>query len=44
MQTNTLAKGLTATNWVDVPGSSAGTNSVITIDSTMPTVFYRLRQ
>jgi autotransporter-associated beta strand protein len=42
-QTNALSTGL-SNNWVDVPGSSAGTNSVIIIDPSMPSVFYRLRQ
>lgn len=41
-QTNTLGAGL-STNWVDVPGSSSSTQSVITIDPSAPTVFYRLR-
>jgi autotransporter-associated beta strand protein len=39
-QTNALSKGL-STNWVDVtPGSVSTTN--ITVDTTKPTVFYRL--
>jgi autotransporter-associated beta strand protein len=39
-QTNALSKGL-STNWVDVtPGSASTTN--ITVDNTIPTVFYRL--
>jgi autotransporter-associated beta strand protein len=39
-QTNALSKGL-STNWVDVtPGSASITN--ITVDTTKPTVFYRL--
>ena len=39
-QTNALSTGL-STNWVDVtPGSASTTN--ITVDATIPTVFYRL--
>jgi fibronectin-binding autotransporter adhesin len=39
-QTNSLSTGL-STNWVDVtPGSASTTN--ITVDTTKPTVFYRL--
>jgi hypothetical protein len=41
-QTNTLSMGID-TNWVDVPGSETGTNSVITIDPANSTVFFRLR-
>jgi autotransporter-associated beta strand protein len=41
-QTNTLGVGLSS-DWHDVPGSAAGTNSVIGIDPKAPAVFYRLR-
>jgi len=41
-QTNTLGKGL-FTNWVDVAGSGAGTQAVITVTATNPAVFFRLR-
>ncbi|EEF63046.1 hypothetical protein [Pedosphaera parvula] len=41
-QTNNLSAGIN-TNWVDVAGSQTGTNSVITIDPAMPTMFFRLR-
>jgi autotransporter-associated beta strand protein len=41
-QTNTLGVGL-SNNWYDVPGSAAGTNSVISINPKAPAVFYRLR-
>jgi hypothetical protein len=41
-QTNKLNIGLT-TNWVDVPGSGSITQSVMNIDRTKPTVFFRLR-
>jgi hypothetical protein len=34
---------LTATNWVDLPGSDANSQSVITIDPTNANVFFRLR-
>jgi hypothetical protein len=39
-QTNSLSKGL-STNWVPAAGSSVSSTN-ITIDSTKPTVFYRL--
>ena len=43
-QTNTSSVGLTpSSNWVDVPGSALITNTVITIDSNQPAVFYRMR-
>lgn len=42
-QTNSLDTGLSTDNWVDVPGSDSSTTSVITMDPTAPTVFYRLR-
>ena len=43
-QTNALNIGLTpASAWFDVPGSSASNTSVISINPTNPTVFYRLR-
>src|SRR5208282_176874 len=43
-QTNGSGVGLTpATNWFDVAGSALITNTVITINSTNPAVFYRLR-
>ena len=41
-QTNTAGVGL-STNWVDVAGSALITNTVITINPTNPSVFYRLR-
>jgi hypothetical protein len=41
-QTNNLKIGLT-TNWVNVPGSGSITQSVMNIDRTKPTVFFRLR-
>jgi autotransporter-associated beta strand protein len=41
-QTNAVTKGI-STNWSDIPGSSSGTQSVITINPAAPTVFYRLR-
>ena len=41
-QTNTLTTGLTA-NWVDVAGSSASTQAVITVNPANPTAFFRLR-
>ncbi len=41
-QTNSLSLGL-KTNWFDVPGSAALTNTSSTIDTTSPTVFFRLR-
>lgn len=41
-QTNSLNTGL-STNWVDVPGSSAITQTNITIDSAKPLMFFRLR-
>jgi hypothetical protein len=34
---------LTATNWVDLPGSEANSQSVINIDPTNANVFFRLR-
>jgi autotransporter-associated beta strand protein len=40
-QTNSLSVGLTTNGWGTVPGGIDGSNS-ITIDSTKPTVFYRL--
>ena len=44
-QTNSLSAGLTppSNTWFDVAGSAAITNTVITINPTNPTVFYRLR-
>ena len=42
LQTNSLSKGL-GTNWVDVPGSTGITSTNITVDSTKPAVFYRLK-
>jgi autotransporter-associated beta strand protein len=42
-QTNSLSVGL-GTNWIDVPGSSSITSTNITVNSALPTVFYRLRQ
>lgn len=41
-QTNDLSTGI-GSNWFDVSGSEAGTQSVITIDPVNPTVFFRLR-
>jgi rhamnogalacturonan endolyase len=41
-QTNSLAKGL-GTNWTDVYGSTGMTSTNVPVDSTKPTVFYRLR-
>lgn len=41
-QTNSLSIGL-KTNWVDVAGSSAITQTNITINPAMPTMFFRLR-
>ena len=41
-QTNSLAVGL-SDNWHDVPGTAAVTNYSVTVDSTLPAVFYRLR-
>jgi rhamnogalacturonan endolyase len=41
-QTNSLAKGLN-TNWTDVYGSTGMTSTNVPVDSTKPTVFYRLR-
>ncbi len=41
-QTNSLSRGLT-TNWVDIAGSSSGTNAVIKVAQTNAAVFYRLR-
>lgn len=41
-QTNSLSAGI-STNWVDVPNSTSSTQSVITINPTNPTVFYRLK-
>jgi hypothetical protein len=41
VQTNTLAKGL-GTNWVTIPGSSAGHTFSAPIIATNPAVFYRL--
>lgn len=41
-QTNDLSTGISS-NWFDVPGSEAATQSVITIDPVNPTVFFRLR-
>jgi autotransporter-associated beta strand protein len=41
-QTNSLGKGLTTTNWVDVPNSSAGTAVTITVAPNSPAVFYRM--
>jgi len=44
-QTNPLSGGLTipSNTWFDVAGSAAITNTVITVNPTNPTVFYRLR-
>lgn len=42
VQTNSLATGLSA-NWVDVSGSSAVTQTNITVDPAGPAVFYRLK-
>ena len=42
MQTNSLNVGL-STNWVDVPGSGAITQTNIGIDPSMPLMFFRLR-
>jgi len=44
-QTNSLSAGLTppSNTWFDVAGSASITNTVITINATNPTVFYRLR-
>lgn len=42
MQTNGLSGGL-GTNWVDVPGSTSINSTNITVDPTLPTVFYRLK-
>ncbi len=41
-QTNNLSVGLKA-NWVDVAGSGASTQAVMTINQANPTVFFRLR-
>ena len=41
-QTNDLSTGI-GSNWFDVSGSEAGTQSVLTIDPVNPTVFFRLR-
>ena len=41
-QTNSLGAGL-GTNWVDVPGSSSITSTNITVNPSMPSAFYRLR-
>ncbi len=41
-QTNSLSVGL-STNWSDVAGSGSSTQSVITVNSTNPTMFFRLR-
>jgi hypothetical protein len=41
-QTNRLDTGL-STNWVDVPGSSAITQTNISVDSAKPLMFFRLR-
>ncbi|MDB6067603.1 MAG: Fibronectin type domain protein [Pedosphaera sp.] len=41
-QTNSLSVGI-STNWVDVPGSSTNTQSVINIDPANPSAFFRLR-
>jgi hypothetical protein len=41
-QTNSSSVGL-SNNWVDVAGSSAGTNSNFNINPANPTVFFRLR-
>jgi hypothetical protein len=42
-QTNALNQGL-GTNWVTVPDSGSLSSTNITVDKTMPTVFYRLTQ
>ncbi|HZI33173.1 MAG TPA: hypothetical protein VFF11_12595, partial [Candidatus Binatia bacterium] len=41
-QTNALSSGL-STNWVDVPGSASVTSTNISINPSVPAVFYRLR-
>ncbi len=41
VQTNTLAVGL-ATNWFDVPNSTTVGTNVVTINTSAPTVFYRM--
>jgi hypothetical protein len=44
-QTNSLNTGLTpGAGWFDIPGSGSATNSIISMNSTNPTVFYRLRR
>jgi hypothetical protein len=42
-QTNSVITGL-GTNWVDVAGTAGVTSTNITVDTTKPTVFYRLSQ
>lgn len=44
-QTNALSVGLTmpTNTWFDVAGTGSGTNASITINSTNPSVFFRLR-
>jgi len=42
-QTNGLNGGL-STNWVSVPDSASISSTNVTVDSAMPTVFYRLMQ
>ncbi len=45
-QTNSLNTGLTqgAGGWFDISGSGSATTSIITMNSTNPAVFYRLRR
>ena len=45
-QTNSLSTGLVTNSnaWTDVAGSASSTSATITVDSTKPTVFFRLRQ
>jgi autotransporter-associated beta strand protein len=42
VQTNSLSVGINQNNWFTVGGSSGVTSVVVPIDSTAPTVFYRL--
>jgi hypothetical protein len=42
VQTNSLNVGI-SNNWVDVPGSSGMSSTNITLGTTVPTVFYRLK-
>ena len=45
-QTNAATVGLIVNSnaWTDVAGSASSTSATITVDSTKPTVFFRLRQ